>query len=342
MTANKTVKKLLVVDDSAVERKVLTGLLQKHWPSYEIREACDGAEGLAAVEEWMPDVVVTDLNMPHAGGLDLLSTLRDKQSLIPVVVMSGVGNEETAVEALQAGAASYIPKSNLSRLLVPTLETVLELAATHSNRRRMIGCLKSMDLRFELQNDTSLISPLVRYLEDHVGSLQLCDESELVRLGVGLHESLTNAIHHGNLELDSDLRQEDESIYHDLAETRKLIWPFCERRVHVFASLNTERLRFVIRDEGRGFNHKKVFDPTAVENLERIGGRGLLLIRSFMDEVSYNALGNEITLLKYTSAGRKLLAKFVNRSLADTVPEFEVSPEVLLLDEDPAECEYAV
>ena len=252
--------------------------------------------------------------MPGLGGLELLASLRDKQSLIPVVVMSGVGNEEAAVEALQAGASSYIPKSNLSELLVPTLETVLELAATHSNRRRMIDCLKSMDLRFEFDNEDSLVSPLVRYLEDHIGSLRLCGEPELVRIGVGLHESLTNAMHHGNLEFDSELRQEDESLYHEMREARKLIWPYCDRKVHVFASLNIERLRFVIRDEGPGFNHKKMFDPTAAENLERIGGRGLLLIRSFMDEVSYNDRGNEIALLKYTTAGRKLLAKLIENT----------------------------
>ena len=61
MAANSSAKKLLIVDDSAVERKLLTGLLQKHWPNYEIREAADGEEGLSAVEQWMPDLVLTDL-----------------------------------------------------------------------------------------------------------------------------------------------------------------------------------------------------------------------------------------------------------------------------------------
>lgn len=51
MAANNSAKKLLIVDDSAVERKLLTRLLQKHWPNYEIREAADGEEGLSAVEQ---------------------------------------------------------------------------------------------------------------------------------------------------------------------------------------------------------------------------------------------------------------------------------------------------
>lgn len=317
-------KRILIVDDSPTERKLLKGLLRKRWPNLGIQEAADGVEGLVAVKEWLPDVVLTDLCMPQSSGWDLLAAMRSEKSLTPVVVISGDDKSEIAVAAFQAGAASFVSKLDLSKLLVPTLETVLDLAATHSNRRRVIDCLKCMDLRFELNNDHSLVTPLVRYLEDHLGSLKLCDELDLIRVGMALHESLLNAIHHGNLELDSELRQEEESIYYELAEARKLMWPYCDRKVHVFASLNVDKLKFVIRDDGPGFNHNNVIDSTAAENMQRIGGRGLLLIRSFMDQVTHNDLGNEITLIKYTNAGQKLLANMNETSLNDTLPEFQI------------------
>ncbi|MFM9964095.1 MAG: response regulator [Planctomycetaceae bacterium] len=337
MTDKNAVKRFLIVDDSAVERVLLRGLLKQNWPNCEILEAVDGEDAVVAVEQGMPDLVLTDICMPRSGGLELLAALRDKQSVVPVVAMSGTGDEEMAVAALQAGAASYVPKQKLPQLLVPTIKMVSELASTHRNRRRIIGCLNSMDLRFELENDSSLVAPLVRYLEDHIGSLRLCDERELVRIGVALHESLSNAINHGNLELDSELRQEEESLYYELAEARKVMWPYCDRKVQFMASLNGDRVKFVIRDEGPGFNHKKVLDPTAAENIERIGGRGLLLIRSFMDEVTYNDRGNQITLLKYTTAGRKLLAKMPETTLADSQLEIRLSGGVAVaLDEEPA------
>lgn len=306
------VQRFLIIDDSAADRTLLRGLLKKHWPSSEILEAADGEEGLRAVEPQSPDLVLTDVCMPRSGGLDVLAALHDKKSIVPVIVMSGASDAESAIEALHAGAASFIPKARLSKLLFPTVSMVSDFAATHRNRRRVIGCLQSMDLEFELGNDNSLITPLVKYLEDHIGSLRLCDESELVRIGVALHESLTNAINHGNLELDSELRQEEEQLYYELGESRKLLWPYCDRRVHVAASLGGERVRFVIRDDGPGFDHQKVLDSTQYEDLDRIGGRGLLLIHSFMDEVSYNDRGNEITLIKYTSAGRRLLAELTD------------------------------
>ena len=326
MAEAQPIKKFLVVDDSAVERTLLCGLLHKYWPSCHVLEAGDGEEGLRLIQSETPDLVLTDVCMPRYGGLDLLAALRDSKSVVPVVVMSGYGDAESAVEALQAGAASYIPKNKLPELLYSTVSTVSDLAATHRNRRRVFSCLQSMDLRFELDNDGSLIGPLVRYLEDHIGSLRLCDETELVRIGVALHEALTNAVNHGNLELDSELRQEDEHLYYDMGEARKLIWPYCDRRVHVFASLGSECVRFVIHDEGPGFNHRKVLDPTREENLERIGGRGLLLIRSFMDEVSYNARGNEITLIKYTSAGRKLLFQLSGATASPPTKELADCP----------------
>ena len=54
----------------------------------------------------------------------------------------------------------------------------------------------------------------------------------------------------------------------------------------------------MIRDEGKGFRPETLPDPTAPQNLERRTGRGLFLIRTFMDEVRHNAVGNEITLVK--------------------------------------------
>ena len=84
-------------------------------------------------------------------------------------------------------------------------------------------------------------------------------------------------------------------------------------------------------------NHQKVLNPTEAENLDRVGGRGLLLIHSFMDEVRYNARGNEITLRKYTTAGQKMLAKLGQSTVEFLVPEIEVPGEVIQFDDEPSD-----
>jgi anti-sigma regulatory factor (Ser/Thr protein kinase) len=56
--------------------------------------------------------------------------------------------------------------------------------------------------------------------------------------------------------------------------------------------------KFVIRDQGPGFDPAQLPDPTDPENLERVSGRGLLLMRTFMDEVTFNKSGNQVTMVK--------------------------------------------
>ena len=64
------------------------------------------------------------------------------------------------------------------------------------------------------------------------------------------------------------------------------------------AKLCREEAVFVVQDEGPGFDPSSLPDPTEPANLERVSGRGVLLMRTFMDEVSYNQVGNEVTLVK--------------------------------------------
>jgi anti-sigma regulatory factor (Ser/Thr protein kinase) len=66
--------------------------------------------------------------------------------------------------------------------------------------------------------------------------------------------------------------------------------------------MSCERAEFVIADEGPGFDPNSLPDPTDPANLESVGGRGLLLIQTFMDEMRFNAAGNQITIVKQAAA----------------------------------------
>jgi len=65
------------------------------------------------------------------------------------------------------------------------------------------------------------------------------------------------------------------------------------------ASLSSDAATFTVRDEGPGFDVAELPDPTDPENMLKPGGRGVMLIRTFMDETSYNEIGNEITMTKH-------------------------------------------
>jgi anti-sigma regulatory factor (Ser/Thr protein kinase) len=115
---------------------------------------------------------------------------------------------------------------------------------------------------------------------------------------VALEEALANALYHGNLEVSSSLREDDDRAYYALVEQRVRESPYRDRRIHVEAKLSREQAVFVIRDEGCGFDPALLPDPTDPANLEKSSGRGVLLMRTFMDEVCYNNVGNQVTLCK--------------------------------------------
>jgi anti-sigma regulatory factor (Ser/Thr protein kinase) len=216
--------------------------------------------------------------------------------------MTAYGNEEIALQALREGAASYVPKKNLQSDLASTLERVTAAAHVERRQQRLLERLTQAELHFVLDNDRLLVGPCVAHLRNYVDRLGLGDETAITRVSIALEEALLNAILHGNLELSSDLRQDGEDPYYRLADERRGIAPFRDRQVFCSARLSRVEVSVTIRDEGPGFDPSTLPDPTDPANLGRVGGRGLLLIRTFMDSVTHNPSGNEITLVKRRQA----------------------------------------
>jgi len=291
---------ILVVDDSAVDRRLAGGLLEKD-SSLSIRYAVHGADGLEKIREELPDLVLTDLVMPELDGLELVAMVRSTYPAVPVILMTSAGNEEICVQALQRGAASYVPKRVLSQRLLETVHQVLELASHQRTVSRLMNCMTETQCTFELDNDNKLIPPLVSHLLELAERLELWDEADRTRIGIALEESLVNALCHGNLEVGSELRGVDDDAYYALLAERRSGQPYCDRRIFVTSTFTRAEAKFVIRDQGPGFNPLDLPDPTDPANLEKAAGRGVLLMRSFMDDVEYNESGNAVTLVKRRS-----------------------------------------
>jgi CheY-like chemotaxis protein len=287
---------VLIVEDSRTQAEKLRMLLED--VPYTVAVAADGKAALESVRREAPDIVLTDLEMPHLNGLQLVEAIRREFPAIPVIVMTALGSEEIAALALSKGAASYIPKAYIDHDVVPTLERVLALSKTNRQHARAFECLQGAEVHFVLPNDPELLAPVIGYLDEILDHLKFCDATGRMRIGVALQEALLNAIYHGNLEVGSHLRQEDESVYHTLVNTRRKHSPYQDRRIHLDAHFSAAEATYVIRDEGPGFDPSSLPDPTAPENLEKVGGRGLMLIRTFMDKVTHNDRGNAITMVK--------------------------------------------
>jgi CheY-like chemotaxis protein len=299
--------KVLVVDDLATDRCLVGGILESD-SILDVVFANNGVEALQKIRDagrrnQAFDLVVTDLQMPEMDGLELVDVVRREFPQLPVILITAHGSEALAVEALERGAASYVPKSHLTAKLLDTVEQVLSLPRSDADYQPLVSCLLDTEFRFALDNDKALIEPLLNLSKQVIEDFRLCDANGRMRVAVALEEALLNAMYRGNLEISRE--QMEEVREHmvmgqglGLITQRRRQTPFRERQVLFQIRATPDEVRFVVRDEGPGFDVMSVLDPGDPDQLNRDAGRGLVLMRTFMDDVFYNERGNEVTMVK--------------------------------------------
>ena len=296
-SSQETADSVLVVDDTLIDAALACALIEQR-EGTRVVSVSNGEAALQAIAEECPDLVVTDLQMPGMNGLELVQEIHQRCSWLPTILMTAHGSEQIAAEALQRGAASYVTKRDLAGRLRETVDDVLAIAGTGRRQQRIRACWTATKFSFCLDNEISLIRDAVGHLQEYASGMLRLGNSITTRVGVALHEALTNAILHGNLELDSALREDGSDTFYQLARQRQNESPYRDRRVHVTATETAGEGRYVIRDEGNGFDVEAFqHDPTDTHNLTKASGRGLFLIYAFMDEVHFNSAGNEITMI---------------------------------------------
>lgn len=247
--------------------------------------------------------MITDLVMPQLDGFELLRVIRRHYPDLPVIVMTAYGNESIAVKALEAGAASYVPKAQRAERLMETVERVLSRCEAERRRARLAGSITELRCRYCLENDTALIAPLIDEIQQRLAGTCIRDANERIRTAMALEEAILNAMYHGNLEITEEEthRARAQALpgqLVDVVEERRERPKYQLRRVVVDVHITATGATFCVRDDGPGFDMAAMVRRTDSDCFESGWGRGLSLIHRLMDKVSYNAVGNEVTLVK--------------------------------------------
>ncbi len=189
-TGGPPVKSILIVDDEVAIRDTLEQILG--YDGYAVRKAASGAEALAAVEKNMPDAILLDVKMAGMDGLEVLQRFQTMGVTAPVIVISGHGNIETAVEAVRGGAYDFLEKPlDRARLLV-----------TLGNCLRHQQALADKAVLVEQATDTSPIvgdSQGIREVRGFIDKVARSDATVLItgENGTG-KELVVSAIHRGS------------------------------------------------------------------------------------------------------------------------------------------------
>ena len=284
---------ILVVDDAMSDRTLVSGIVKK-WDNSTVLEAPDGRLAMQMIEEYRPDIVLTDMHMPEMNGLELVTAVRESFPGIPIILMTAKGSEEIAALALQAGAASYVPKRRIAQDLLDTVRQVHSTSQGERCQARLMHHMTNTDTSFTLFNDRTLIRSAVDEILNMLRSLPLRDQTDRVRVGIALEEALNNACFHGNLQV-RDHANSDKRQYNQIADRRRFAAPWITRRIHLRAIIDRDHVELIIRDDGPGFDWRRWM---AQSDGETSGARGIALMQSIMDDVEFNDAGNQVTLRK--------------------------------------------
>jgi phosphoserine phosphatase RsbU/P len=286
--------RVLVVDDERMNREVLVANLRA--AGYETVTAEDGQEAWETLARDPDgyDVVLLDRRMPRMDGMELLARLKNDPRLrsIPVIMQTAYASSEDVVEGVGAGVYYYLAKPLERRVLLTVVQSA---AAEHERFRRLqddlekrttaLTLMESGTFRFRTPDEGNSLA---------VALARTCPRTRFVV--VGLSELFTNAVEHGNLAITFEEKASMLAAKRLAAEVEKrLAAPeYRDRRVSVHVERRPDEVRFLIRDEGAGFDWRRYVDLDPARAFEA-HGRGIAMARRLsFDSLEYRDPGNEV------------------------------------------------
>ncbi len=292
---------ILHVDPSTDDRDAIREALASQ-ETWTVEGAASYEEACERLQLHPVDLILCEADLGDGEWRDLLSAVRSRQMTTSVLIVSSSMTIESAAQAARDGAEAVLVKgSDPSEWMFP-MECAMERAMSRSLRQAAEGSLTQETLRFTLENEKGRVPHLVSLLVEHCDRFGLLDDRDRMRIQVALEEALLNSIIHGNLEVSSRLKEIEGDVFEHAISERKQLMPFRNRHVTLIAEYSHAGVKFVIRDEGPGFDVEKIRNPTEDDAIALASGRGILLMRTFMDALDYSDLGNEVTMFKRRSA----------------------------------------
>jgi two-component system nitrogen regulation response regulator NtrX len=154
--------KILIIEDEAAIRRVLTKILSEENDSYQVEEAEDGVSGLEKIKNNDYDLVLCDIKMPKMDGVEVLEEVKKIKPEIPMVMISGHGDMETAIHTMRLGAFDYISKP-------PDLNRLLNTVRNALDRKKLVVenkiLKKKVSKNYEMIGDSEAISHIKIMIE---------------------------------------------------------------------------------------------------------------------------------------------------------------------------------
>lgn len=165
--------RILIIEDEASIRRVLTKILAEENDTYQVEEAEDGLAGIEKLKNEDYDLVLCDIKMPKMDGVEVLEAVKKIKPEIPVVMISGHGDLETAVNTMRLGAFDYISKP-------PDLNRLLNTVRNALDKKQLVVENKILKKKVSKRYEMIGKSPLIEQIREMIDKVALTDARVLI------------------------------------------------------------------------------------------------------------------------------------------------------------------
>lgn len=289
---------LLIVDDDKFIRKNLALYFEENSYICSVAESAEIA--LQILETKKFDLVISDFFMEGINGLEFLKEIKKIFPKLPVILMTGYSNKQLISDALQNGAVNFFEKPFSFFDILSYSDTLLALISKEDNYYHdLSNVFIEMKRKMVVKSREKLIDIVPKFIFHELIELGYLTEEETYPLNTALIEALSNALYHGNFAISSDVRNKgsfaDQTKFKKLIREKEKDPNFGNKKIIIEYRCVKEFFTCSIQDEGEGFNHSD-YKPD-LKNMS--SGKGLFLIKAFVDDISFNAKGNKVQITKY-------------------------------------------
>ena len=294
--------KVLLVEDDLASMSYLEVLMKRE--GHEYQKAYDGKTGLKLFHEFKPDIVLSDINMAHMNGLEMVERIRQSQPSVIIIMLTAYNSEEYVMEAIKVGANNYLKKPVSKLHLVSLLRKYTSAIECKHTKSSICNFQTSHTFSLTFKTNIEIIPAIVSHLvaETH----ELFTEEEQLDIKLGLGELILNAVEHGNMEID--YHQKNEAIQLDQLQ-RLYLQRFSDKKIKdrsvtINYKQDESSAEWEIIDEGDGFDPTSIPNPISEDGLMRLHGRGIFICKFQFDEMEYVGKGNRVRVKKNIGSKR--------------------------------------
>lgn len=288
---------ILVVDADPSSRQVLCDQLADYG-NIQVQHADSSSRALALFQAHHPQIIITDLSLPDAAGIDLTRALCKQSPQILIAVMTAKPSNQLIIDSLKAGASDFLNKPVERDALKLVLSRFVDLVQRRQDRVFAPELIESAQLDLTLHSAGRAITPAIHAVLELIRGL--VSSRELQRIELALNEVVRNAYEHGNLGITFDEKATvcEAGSFDELLSKRSEFAQKQGKRIRLHAAVSGGSLVCSVEDEGDGFDWRAMLARNPLDDLTSLNGRGLFLIARTFEKVEYNEKGNKITLTK--------------------------------------------